>query len=209
MICAADFNDKTPFMTHSHRPVILASSSPWRRQLLEQLNLSFETISPDVDETARPDEPGEALARRLAQLKAERIADTHTQAVVIGSDQVAEVNATLLGKPGTRQRAMEQLRLQSGQTVHFHTGLCVIAPNLDGPRLHVETVTTRFHDLSDDAIRRYVEAEDVTATAGSMKAEGLGITLASSIDSRDPTALIGLPLIALCRMLRDAGFDLP
>lgn len=209
MICAADFSHKGPFMTHPNRSVILASSSPWRRQLLERLDVAFETISPNVDESARPSEPSEALARRLAQLKAECIADYHTQAVVIGSDQVAEVNGAILGKPGSPQRAMEQLRLQSGQTVHFHTGLCVLAPTMEGPRLHVETVTTHFRDLSDDAIRRYVDAEDVTATAGSMKAEGLGISLASRIDSRDPSALIGLPLIALCRMLREAGFDLP
>lgn len=196
-------------MARSTHPLILASSSPWRRQLLERLNMPFEVISPDVDESAQAGEASAALARRLAQLKAKRVASTRPDAAVIGSDQVADVNGVILGKPGSVQRAMEQLRMQSGQTVHFHTGLCVIAPGLETPRLHVETVTTHFRELSDDAIRRYAEAEDVTATAGSMKAEGLGITLASSIDSHDPTALIGLPLIALCDMLRAAGFELP
>lgn len=196
-------------MAHPIPPLILASSSPWRRQLLEQIGVQFEAISPDVDESAQPGEASDALARRLAQLKAEGIARLRPDAVVIGSDQVADVNGTILGKPGSAQRAMEQLRLQSGQTVHFHTGLCVLAPNFDAPRLHLETVCTRFRELSDDAIERYVRAEDVSGTAGSMKAEGLGITLASRIESNDPSALIGLPLIALCEMLREAGFELP
>lgn len=196
-------------MARSTPTIILASSSPWRRQLLRQIGVRFEATAPDVDETAQPGEAGEALARRLAHTKAESVASAWPDAIVIGSDQVADVAGTILGKPGTPQRAEEQLRLQSGQTVHFHTGLCVFAPNFDTPRLHVETVSTRFRELSDEAIRRYVRAEDVTGTAGSMKSEGLGITLASSIESKDPSALVGLPLIALCDMLRDAGVELP
>ncbi|MDA3921501.1 MAG: Maf family protein [Salinisphaera sp.] len=189
--------------------VILASSSPWRRQLLQQIGIRFEATSPDIDESAQPGESSQTLARRLAHSKAETVATAWPEAIVIGSDQVADVNGTILGKPGRAERAMEQLRMQSGQIVHFHTGLCVLAPTFSEPRLHVETVTTHFRELSDAEIQRYVCAEDVTATAGSMKSEGLGITLVSGIESRDPSALVGLPLIVLCAMLRDAGVDLP
>jgi len=196
-------------MARSKPLVILASSSPWRRQLLRQIGIRFEATSPDVDETPEPGETSIALARRLARMKAESVASAWPDAVVIGSDQVADVNGALLGKPGTAQRAIEQLQMQSGQEVHFHTGLCVFAPNFDSPRVHVETVTTQFRDLSLEEIQRYVRAEDVTATAGSMKSEGLGITLTSRMHSNDPSALVGLPLIALCEMLRDAGLDLP
>lgn len=190
-------------------PVILASSSVWRQQLLRQIGLAFEAISPDIDETAGNGESGDALARRLAQAKAEKIAADRPDAIVIGSDQVADVEGRILGKPGTPARAREQLKLQSGKTVHFHTALCVCAPAFAEPRLHLETVVTRFRDLSDDEIARYVEAEDVTATAGSLKSEGLGITLVSAIESHDPSALIGLPLIALRTLLADAGRALP
>lgn len=190
-------------------PIILASSSPWRRQLLKQLGLTFETISPDVDETARSDEASVALAERLAVSKARRVAEAHPQAIVIGADQVADVNGTILGKPGTAEKARAQLRLQSGQSVLFHSGLCVCAPMFEQPRSVVETVTTRFRQLSDEQIARYVEAEDVTATAGSMKSESLGISLVEAIESHDPSALVGLPLIALCRLLEQAGVPIP
>lgn len=191
------------------KTIILASSSPWRRQLLEQLGLAFEAISPDVDETAQPGETSIALAERLAVSKARRVAETHPQAIVIGADQVADVDGLILGKPGTRENARAQLRCQSGQTVLFHSGLCVCAPNFEQPRSLVETVTTRFRQLSDEQIARYVDAEDVTATAGSMKSEGLGISLVEAIESRDPSALVGLPLIALCRLLEQAGITIP
>jgi len=189
--------------------IILASSSPWRRQLLEQLGLAFEAISPDVDEAPRVGEASIALAERLAVSKARHVAATHPQAIVIGADQVADVNGTILGKPGTRDNARAQLRCQSGQTVLFHSGLCVCAPAFEHPRSLVETVTTRFRQLSDEQIARYVEAEDVTATAGSIKSEGLGISLVEAIESRDPTALVGLPLIALRNLLEQAGIAIP
>jgi len=128
---------------------------------------------------------------------------------VIGADQVADVNGAILGKPGTPAKAREQLRTQSGQRVAFHTGLCVCAPSLHEPLITVETVTTQFRTLTDDQIARYVAAEDVTATAGSIKSEGLGITLVESIESRDPSALVGLPLIALRAFLEQAGVALP
>ena len=126
-----------------------------------------------------------------------------------GADQVADVNGTILGKPGTRDNARAQLRCQSGQTVLFHSGLCVCAPAFEHPRSLVETVTTRFRQLTDEQIARYVEAEDVTATAGSIKSEGLGISLVEAIESRDPTALVGLPLIALRNLLEQAGIAIP
>jgi len=197
-------------MVQSNTPlIILASSSPWRRQLLAQLQIRFEATSPDIDETPRPDEAPIDLSRRLAQTKAESIAEAWPEAVVIGSDQVADVNGEILGKPGTAARARAQLRKQSGQRVAFHTGLCVCAPDFSAPMITVETVTTRFRELSDAQIARYVAAEDVTATAGSIKSEGLGITLVESIESTDPSALVGLPLIALRRFLEQAGIALP
>lgn len=200
----------TPTPMSPERPtVILASSSVWRRQLLQQIGLRFEATSPDVDETAHKDEASDALACRLAQAKAKKVAASHPDAIVIGSDQVADVDGLVLGKPGTAARAREQLKRQSGKTVLFHTGLCVCAPAFDAPRLHLETVTTHFRELCDDEIARYVAAEDVTATAGSLKSEGLGITLVSAIESKDPSALVGLPLIGLRALLAEAGLDLP
>lgn len=196
-------------MPVSQPAIVLASSSVWRRQLIERFGLAFEAISPDIDESPGADEAADALALRLARTKAERIAHERPEAIVIGSDQVAHVAGRILGKPGTAERAREQLRLQSGKRVDFHTGLCVCAPGLATPRLHLETVTTRFRDLSDDEIARYVATEDVIATAGSVKSEGLGITLVEAVESRDPTALIGLPLIALRRLLAEAGIALP
>lgn len=190
-------------------PIVLASSSVWRRQLLAQLGLSFTDNAPDVDETALPGEAPDALATRLARRKAETIAAAQPAAIVIGSDQVAAVGGHILGKPGSPERAREQLRLQSGKAVRFYTGLCVCAPAFEAPRQHLETVITRFRDLTDDEIARYVAAEDVTGTAGSLKSEGLGITLVAAIEARDPSALIGLPLIALRRLLAEAGVAVP
>ncbi|GAB3685917.1 Maf family protein [Salinisphaera aquimarina] len=197
-------------MNAQHTPLlILASSSPWRRQLLRQFQIRFEATSPEIDETPRPGEAPIDLARRLAQTKAQSIAQAWPEAVVIGADQVADVAGEILGKPGTIAHAKEQLRKQSGQSVAFHSGLCVCGPNLAGPLVTVETVTTRFRELSDAEIDRYVAAEDVTATAGSIKSEGLGITLVESIESRDPSALVGLPLITLRRFLAEAGITVP
>ena len=202
------------FRSHQVMPersplVILASSSRWRRQLMRQLRVRFEANAPDIDETAQPEESAQALAERLARTKAETVAATWPEAIVIGADQVADCNGEILGKPGSRGTAREQLRKQSGQTVIFHTGLCVCAPAFERPRSVVEPVTTRFRELTDDEIARYVRAEDVTATAGSIKSEGLGITLVESIESRDPSTLVGLPLIRLRAFLDQAGLSLP
>lgn len=188
--------------------IILASSSPWRRALLTRLQLPHEALSPDIDETARADETPADLVTRLAQAKAEAIAVSRPDAIVIGSDQVADLDGAILGKPGTLPRAKQQLRRQSGREVVFRTGICVCAPGAV-PDVSATNVTTSFRALTDAEIARYVEAEDVTGTAGSLKSEGLGITLVDAIDSDDPSALVGLPLITLRAMLARAGVALP
>lgn len=185
--------------------LILASTSPYRRELLARLRLPFETRAPGVDETARPGETPPALALRLAQAKAEAVAANAPGALVIGSDQVAVCDGRVLGKPGSHARAVEQLRLMSGRAVAFHSALAVT----DGKRTEVADVITRCHlrVLDDAAIDAYLRADQPFDTAGSAKAESLGIALMERIDSDDPTALIGLPLIALTRMLAGFGMD--
>lgn len=185
--------------------LILASSSPYRRDMLKRLDLPFDSISPDVDETALPDESPAALALRLSRAKAAAVSAQHPRAVVIGSDQVACFNDRPIGKPGDHARALEQLRRLSGQTVEFHSALCVT----NGQRELVEDVVTicRFRRLDDKEIQYYLEQERPYDTAGSAKAEGLGIALMESMQSNDPTAIIGLPLIALSRMLREFGIN--
>jgi septum formation protein len=189
--------------------LILASGSPWRRQLLDRLGLAYRAIAPEVDETPRPGETPAELVARLAEAKARAIFERHPEAVVIGADQVAELDGAVLGKPGSRQAAIEQLRRQSGRRVVFHTGVALYAPEQDAPRVECVPVVTIFRTLSDTEIERYVDAEDVTATAGSIKSEGLGITLVESIASDDPTTLVGLPLITVRRMLAEAGIEVP
>lgn len=193
----------------SSPPLILASGSPWRRQLLDRLGIEYRVVAPDIDETPVPDESPAALVERLARAKAEAVAEHHANAAVIGSDQVADLDGDILGKPGSETAAIEQLRRQSGRRVIFHTGLAVAAPGLPAPLVTRVIVTTTFRELNDDEIVRYVAAEDVTATAGSIKSEGLGIALVESIASDDPTALVGLPLIALRRMLAEVGIAIP
>jgi len=196
--------------------LILASTSRYRRELLARLGLPFATARPDVDETPWPGEAPEALARRLAQAKAQAIASTQPQAWVIGSDQVAECAGQLLGKPGGREAALAQLRAASGREVVFHTALCLM--RVTGPDAGADTSTcwlacdqthVTFRTLGDDELVRYVDTEQPFDCAGSFKSEGLGISLFERIHSDDPTALIGLPLIALCGLLRQAGFALP
>lgn len=189
--------------------IILASGSRWRRELLNRIGLSFQVIAPDIDESPQEDELAPALVQRLALGKASAVFTNHPDSIVIGSDQVAALDGRIIGKPGNRARAIEQLHAQSGRSVLFHTGLCVLAPNLAQPLLKLTTVETVFRDLSDAEIARYVDAEDVTGTAGSIKSEGLGITLVKAIHSDDPSALIGLPLIALRAMLAETGVALP
>lgn len=185
--------------------LILASTSRYRRELLERLRLPFQTAAPGVDETARPDEEPLALALRLAKAKAAVVAARHPDAVVIGSDQVAVCRGRVLGKPGTFERALAQLQTMAGQEVVFHSALTVMR----GATVESVSVPTtcRLRPLSEDQLRAYLHAEAPFDTAGSAKAEGLGIALMEDIRSDDPTALIGLPLIALTRLLGRFGLD--
>lgn len=189
--------------------LILASSSPWRRQLLDRLGLAYRVVAPEADETPQPGESPARLVERLALAKARAVHERHPEAAVIGSDQVAELDGDILGKPGSRSAAIAQLKRQSGRRVVFHTGVALCAPGLAAPLVERVPVTTTFRKLDDAEIERYVDAEDVTATAGSIKSEGLGIALVESIASDDPTALVGLPLIVLRRMLAEVGIRIP
>ncbi|GAB3383026.1 Maf family protein [Lysobacter fragariae] len=188
--------------------LILASTSLYRRDLLQRLRLAFETARPEVDESPLPHEAPEALAQRLSVAKAAAIAQREPGAWVIGSDQAAELDGRPLGKPGHRDAAIAQLAAMSGRAVQFRTGVCVLRDG-DAPRVAIDTTIVRFRDLSAAEIERYVDAEQPFDCAGSFKSEGLGITLFEAIETRDPTALVGLPLIATARLLREAGFALP
>ena len=191
------------------RPLVLGSTSRYRRELLERLNLPFSVAAPHVDETPGPGEAPRALALRLALAKARAVARQHPQAVVIGSDQVADLAGEPLGKPGTHERATAQLRRMRGQTVIFQTAVAVVCQDTGFEQVELAPVEVRFRDLSDAEIERYLQAEQPYDCAGSAKSEGLGIALLDAIHSDDPTALIGLPLIRTCRMLRAAGITLP
>ncbi|HWH73784.1 MAG TPA: Maf family nucleotide pyrophosphatase [Methylibium sp.] len=186
-------------------PLILGSTSRYRRELLQRLGLPFESVAPRVDETPQPGETPATLAERLAQAKADEVAARHPGAVVIGSDQVAELDGVAIGKPGTHERAVEQLRAMRGRCVVFHTAVAV--RHGDFSALRRVPVTVRFRALSDAEIEIYLRAERPYDCAGSAKSEGLGIVLLDAIESDDPTALIGLPLIATAALLRAAGLD--
>jgi septum formation protein len=187
--------------------LILGSSSRYRRELLERLHLPFDVESPDVDETPYPGEAPAALALRLARAKANAVSANHPEAIVIGSDQVADLDGLALGKPGNHTRAVEQLRAMRGKVVIFQTAVAVTCKARSHESSVLVPVTVRFRNLSDAEIERYLQLEQPYDCAGSAKAEGLGITLLSAIESDDPTALIGLPLIQTCALLRQAGID--
>ncbi|MCV2349723.1 Maf family nucleotide pyrophosphatase [Paucibacter sp. Y2R2-4] len=193
--------------TPSPRPLILGSTSRYRRELLERLRLPFEVSAPNVDESALPLEAPAELAKRLALAKANAIAQQYPEAIVIGSDQVADLNGTALGKPGSHERAIEQLQAMSGQTVIFHTAVAVVCAESGFAALDTAVIKTRFRTLSAVEIENYLHAEQPYDCAGSAKSEGMGISLLAAIESDDPTALIGLPLIRTCEMLRQAGLD--
>jgi septum formation protein len=186
-------------------PLILGSTSRYRRELLERLQLPFEVHAPQVDETPRAGEPPENLARRLALAKARAVAARYPQAVVIGSDQVADLEGEPLGKPGTHARAVEQLSRMRGRTVIFQTALSVVCLARGFEMSDLAAVKVRFRALSDAEIDTYLRREEPYDCAGSAKSEGLGIALLESIENDDPTALVGLPLIRTARMLRAAG----
>ena len=192
-----------------NRPLVLGSSSRYRRELLERLHLPFAVAAPESDESPLPGEAPHALALRLALAKAHAVAALHPQAIVIGSDQVADLAGEPLGKPGNHERATAQLRRMGGRTVVFQTAVAVVCSDSGFSEVDIAPVEVRFRPLDDATIERYLRAEQPYDCAGSAKSEGLGIALLDAILSDDPTALIGLPLIRTCRMLRAAGLVLP
>ncbi len=190
------------------RKLILGSTSAYRRELLQRLRLPFGVAAPDVDETPLPNETPLALARRLALSKARAVAQQYPDCVVIGSDQVADLDGEPLGKPGTHERAVAQLQKMRGKTVVFQTAVAVVCQASGFQQEDVAPVRVVFRDLSDAEIENYLRAETPYDCAGSAKSEGLGIALLESIDNDDPSALVGLPLIRTSRMLRAAGIAL-
>ena len=190
-------------------PLILASTSAYRRELLRRLGLAFEVRSPGVDETPLPGERPADLAVRLALAKAQAVAQQHPGAVVIGSDQVADLHGEALGKPGNHANAVNQLRRQSGQAVVFQTAVAVVCLERQYAQCELATVKVRFRSISEAEIEAYLRAEPAYDCAGSAKSEGLGISLLERIDSDDPTSLIGLPLMRTCALLRELGIQVP
>ena len=197
-----------PTLASHGRPLILGSTSRYRKELLARLRIPFETAAPDVDETPHRNEPPKDLALRLALAKARAVALKNPEAVVIGSDQVADLEGTPLGKPGNHTNAILQLQRMRGKTVIFQTALSVVCIATGYERTDLAEVKVKFRDLSDAEIETYLRAEEPYDCAGSAKSEGLGIALLDSIDNDDPTALIGLPLIRTGQMLREAGVKL-
>ena len=187
------------------RRLILGSTSIYRRELLQRLRLPFDVVSPHVDETPQAGETPEALARRLGLAKARAVAAQHPEAIVIGSDQVADLEGEPLGKPGDHERAVQQLRRMRGRTVIFQTAVSVVCGSTGFEASDLASVQVRFRELADAEIEQYLRTEQPYDCAGSAKSEGLGISLLESIDNDDPTALVGLPLIRTCRLLRAAG----
>lgn len=185
--------------------LILGSTSPYRKVLLERLGIPFQVVAPQVDESAFANEAPPELARRLAQAKALAVARLHPGAIVIGSDQVADLDGRAVGKPGNHDRAVGQLREMSGKTVLFHTAVAVTGLDSGFNQVEIARATVRFRDLSGDEIEAYLQSEQPYDCAGSAKSEGRGIALLDSIVSDDPTTLVGLPLMRVCRMLRAAG----
>ena len=188
-------------------PLILASTSRYRRELLERLRIPFQALAPETDETPLPGEAPAHLAERLALAKARALATRFPEAVVIGADQVADVDGAAIGKPGTHERAVEQLRAMSGRTIVFQTALAVVRIATGFAEVRRAPVQVRFRTLSEAEIEFYLRTEQPYDCAGSAKCETLGIALLDAIDSDDPTALIGLPLIRTCALLRAAGLD--
>jgi septum formation protein len=191
----------------SDPPLILASTSRYRHELLSRLRLPFEVCAPEVDETPLTGETPAALALRLALAKARAVARLKPQAIVIGSDQVADLQGQALGKPGSHERAVQQLHRMRGRQVLFHTAVAVARSDTGFERGLLASVKVRFRDLGDAEIEHYLRTEQPYDCAGSAKCETLGIALLSAIESDDPTALIGLPLIRTCELLRQAGID--
>ena len=191
------------------RELILASTSAYRRDLLARLRLPFKVFGPDIDESPLPGEPAPAVAQRLALAKARRIAEKFPGAVAIGCDQVAESAGIAVGKPGTAEKAIRQLLGFSGREVEFHTATAVVCLTGEFEQQALDTTVVRFRELKEDEIHRYIALDSPLDCAGAFKSEAAGPVLLQSISTQDPTAIIGLPLIALSRLLRAAGFHLP
>jgi MAF protein len=191
------------------RTLVLASTSPYRKELLERLCLPFKTARPDVDERALPGETARQLVERLAEAKARAVAMQFEAAAIIGSDQVAVLDDQIIGKPGTHANAVRQLRQAAGRQVNFLTSLCVLDNRDDSVQVDVVPFRVTFRSLSDAEIQRYLEKEQPYNCAGAFRSEGLGVTLFEKMTGDDPTALVGLPLIRLCGMLRNIGVQVP
>jgi len=189
----------------THRKLVLGSTSPYRRELLARLRIPFEVAAPDVDETPQALETPKQLACRLAMAKARAVAAQFPACVVIGSDQVADLDGQALGKPGNHRRAVAQLQQMRGKTVIFQTAVAVVCVETGFAQMDLAPVKVKFRDLTDFEIEAYLQAETPYDCAGSAKSEGLGIALLEAIDNDDPTALVGLPLIRTCRMIQAAG----
>jgi len=203
------FREPASAMPSTPLPLLLASSSPARRALLKKLGLPFAIASPEIDESAHPGENAEALVMRLSQAKAQALADTHPDTLIIGSDQVLTLDNDILGKPGSHDRAREQLERLSGRTVTFHTGLCLLNTRTRHCQITAEPFEVSFRHLNPEQIERYLLADQPYGCAGSFKAEALGITLFQRLQGRDPNSLIGLPLMALVDFLLAEGVALP
>ena len=188
------------------RQLVLASTSPFRRDLLSRLGIPFETANPQTDESPLPGEAPESTALRLSEAKARAVAPVYPQALIIGSDQVAVLEGKVFGKPGSHDRAVVQLRAMRGKTVNFYTGLCLLDAQTGKAQVRGVPTLVTFRDLSDAEIEHYLRREQPYNCAGSAKSEGLGIALIARMQGEDPNALIGLPLIALCDQLKAAGF---
>jgi len=190
-------------------PLVLASSSPYRQQLLRTLGLAFSCASPDIDESSVAGESAYDLVARLAERKARALASQHPASLIIGSDQVALLEDKILGKPGNKANAEAQLKQCSGRRVTFFTGLSVHDSHTGESETLVDTFTVHFRHLSQAEVHRYIEKESPLDCAGSFKSEGLGITLFERLEGSDPNTLVGLPLVELCKLLRQRGFELP
>jgi septum formation protein len=188
-----------------HPTLVLASTSPYRRELLGRLGLPFEVADPRTDESPLPKESPSATALRLSEAKARAVAADYPNALIIGSDQVAEVHGRIFGKPGSHERAVAQLKELSGRTVNFYTGICLLDTRTGHAEVRGVPTLVGFRELTDREIENYLRREPAYNCAGSAKSEGLGIALLERLEGTDPNALVGLPLIALCELLRRAG----
>jgi septum formation protein len=195
-------------MTEHRLPLILGSTSPYRKAVLERLSVPFETAAPEIDETPKSEETPHDLVARLAESKARAVAERHPQALIIGSDQVSVRGGEILGKPGSHEKAVEQLRNASGKSVRFLTGLCLLNSATGHSQVEVVPFEVQFRELTDEQIENYLKIDKPYNCAGSFRSEALGIVLFERMSGDDPTALIGLPLIRLSRMLENEGFRL-